>query len=132
MRALVKKRFASPPYLKPAGPIYRAKGAIYYPQGYDWGNQRVTSFTAFDALAVADGFGKPYGASKWMKLHLARELKLQARFGDGRTYAGTASKKNAENRYVGREQVVVGELAATWLTQYLSAHHLLTVTNGPV
>ena len=62
---------------------------VRYPQGEaTWGTTRVTQFLAFDTLALSVGFGTPFGAADWAGLHMGRQLELQARFTDGRTFAG--------------------------------------------
>lgn len=111
----------------PGGTMYvGGSGDLYYPQGNDWGTDRVIPYVLLDALAAAFDFddAASRSAEYWATLHTAKLLEQQARHGDGRTYA-TAK----EDRYFGREEYV-GEFAAlAYLSRWLVHQHAFSIAN---
>ncbi|MBN6038275.1 hypothetical protein [Amycolatopsis sp. 195334CR] len=79
----------------------RGSAEIHYPEGNDWGAEFPGYFGNFDLLA--DLYGQDSAssvkASEWERLHNEKQLSMQARFADGRTYGA-----QGENTYYGREQ----------------------------
>lgn len=127
--ALANDSFPSPPYDAPGGTIYvPGSSSLYYPQGDDWGTSRVANFAALDIQARAYGFDSSatIKADVWEGLHATRELDMQERFPDGRTY-GAAS----EDTYPGREQWVAANAAQMYLTKWTANQPAFGVTNRP-
>lgn len=117
----VDRDYPAPPYVAPGGTIYRpGSGAVYYPEGTDWGRSRRLQFVAVDAMSAA--FGVDRAASRdgryWLALHGADALAMQARSDDGRTYVA-----GDDDTYAGREEWVA--MHAAW-----SVLSLWTVQNG--
>ncbi len=117
---------AGPPFLAPGGTVYSplapfspARFGVYYPQGCDWGLGQVLPYALFDAQAAAYGFGGPVGtptdATAAAVQHLAEATRMQERFTDGRTFAGST-----EYTYVGREEHTAQLAAQLVLTLVLA------------
>lgn len=81
--------------------FYNEDGTVRYPKGNDWGVVQMTPYIQADALM---------GDMGWLAVHVQRQLDLQARFDDGRTFAP------GEHKYIGAEQVVAGDLAMAYLS----------------
>ena len=119
--AYTRVSFASPPYSAPGGTIYkRGTTAVYYPQGNEWGPARVADYAALDSLAATTGICAACDPRYYEAYHLLRQLQLQARFTDGRTYAGRSTDVNAEDKMLVREQLVANDLATAWTNEYLA------------
>jgi hypothetical protein len=92
--------------------------AIHYPEGNDWGAEFPFYFGNFDLLVSL--YGQDGRASTtadvWERLHNERQLDMQSRFADGRTYLD-----DSENNYYGREQrvgVMAGQaFLSLWMTR---------------
>jgi len=131
--SFIDVKYASPPYEQPGGTVYTPKSYnIYFPEGNDWGTQRVSNYLVMDGAAATMNFAPREEARAWMKIHNTRQSELQSRFEDGRTYSGKSNDEESEYKYSGREQVTAGDLAQLWLGQYLSYNNLLKVNNSPL
>jgi hypothetical protein len=122
-RALVTKRFASPPYEAPGGTMFiPGKAEQYYPQGTDWSRLRFACFLGLDTCADILGYGRglPHKAAHWRELRAKKILQMQARHADGRMYA-----HGEFSRYPGREQMVLWMLSDVYLLQWLGDHNAL-------
>ncbi|MEO3779817.1 hypothetical protein ABGB16_23870 [Micromonospora sp. B11E3] len=89
---------------------------VHYPEGNDWGTEFPMYFGGFDQLVSLFGLDSTVStpAATWEKLHNDRQIALQARHTDGRTYGSLT-----ENNYYGREQRVGVISALTYLTTWL-------------
>ncbi len=126
-RGLRQRRFAAPPFDHPGGTIYaHGSGGIYYPQGNDWGYQRVVQFLLTDVAASLFGIAGPSGgnATVWERVHAERQLALQHRTDDGRTFA-----RASENLMPDPEQWVFEYTARAWLAAWVAANHRLRVSD---
>ncbi|ATY11212.1 hypothetical protein CU254_12595 [Amycolatopsis sp. AA4] len=114
-RALVDRPFSGKTIYTPGSP------AISYPEGNDWGTEFPFYFGNFDLLVslYQQDSGSSVGASTWERLHDEKQLALQARFPDGRTYDGTD-----ENNYFGREQRVGAMAAQAFLSLWMARNSL--------
>lgn len=114
-------------------PAYRPGSyKINYPQGNDWGKQRISCYALLDVYArhlTNSTLGST--ATTFMQRHMSRQEALMNRFSDGRTYKGTWSMTGSEYRYVGREQITTTDLGEIWMVEYLAANGLLRAgSNG--
>lgn len=136
--ALVDRRFTagarhpdtSAPFAAPGGTIYQpGRAALYYPQGNDWGSERVIPYVLLDALAEALGMDALAAtpASTWGALHTGKLLEQQARHDDGHAYASAS-----EDRYKGREEMVADFTALAYLAEWLAARGGFARENAPV
>jgi hypothetical protein len=115
------------PYATPGGTMYRpGTNDIYYPQGSVWGTVRRAHFVSFDAHALAYGLDSatPWAAKDALTQHLAGQQALVASngIGDGRTYSYDQAVANTQESYNGREEYAASQLAAGWLSLYVSAN----------
>ncbi len=130
--SFIFNNYSSPQYALPGGTVYTPGSyEIYFPEGNDWGTGRISNYLALDVFANSAELDKKFNAETWMKLHLERQNDMQSRFIDGRTYSGKSDDINSEYTYSGREQVTAGDLAQTWLWQYLDHNSLLQISNSP-
>lgn len=114
--ALVEVEFPSPPYLAPGGtPYIPGTDQFYYPEGNDWGTNRVLDKGIADVFAYRWGWGDQLRAGSWGVRHLNRHAEMQERFTDGHTYLAGAG----EDTYPGAEQWV-GHLTACGLLALFS------------
>jgi hypothetical protein len=123
--AFTTRQFSAPPYLLPGGTIYRiGTSGVYYPQGWDWGRGRAVPFLSLDAHALALGQDRDaaWPAAASLALRVFRQLRLQARNADGRTYTDPA-----EDAYGKREEYVAHQLGMAWLALYVRAHAPLRI-----
>jgi hypothetical protein len=99
----------------------------FYPQGGDWGNRRPTNFAAFDVGVRAFGLDNRSArpAGYWADVHLNDADQMQARFADGHLVGS-----DSEDSYGAREQWNAAQLAVAWLTQWLSHHGRIRVTDS--
>jgi hypothetical protein len=122
--AFTTRQFDSPPYLDPGGTIYQiATGALYYPEGWDWGNRPVP-FLSIDAHAMAfeQDRDAAWPAHAALQARVSSQQLLQARNADGRTYT-----QPAEDAYVKREEYAAHNLSMAWLALYVRAHAPLVI-----
>jgi hypothetical protein len=105
--------------LPPGGTIYRPGSAeLYYPQGNDWGTNRIMNFVFADVVAHTlhlDG-RSTVKAAEWERLHATAALAMQARFTDGRTYA-----TDAEDKFHSRDGWVALRATASCLLKWMAA-----------
>jgi hypothetical protein len=100
------------------GPVYAALNALYvpgtatvtYPQGNEWGTGQMLPYALADAQALVYGYD-PGTAAQYLDLHLDAALAMQARHGDGHTYA-----TDLEYNYEGREEHAAQLAAQLWWT----------------
>ncbi|WP_395245494.1 OmpL47-type beta-barrel domain-containing protein [Agromyces sp. MMS24-K17] len=121
--------YPAPPYVAPGGTIYReGSGAVYYPQGTDWGKSRRLQFVAVDAISAA--FGVDRQASRdgryWLELHGDDALAMQARSTDGRTYLASD-----DDTYNGREEWVAMHAAWSVLSLWAVQNGEFRVSDAP-
>jgi hypothetical protein len=112
-------------FSEPGGTIYRpGSNDIYYPQGSIWGNVRRAHFVSFDAHAYAYGLDSSaaWPARDALAYHVGGQLALVANngTGDGRTYNYDPPTANSQDSYNGREEYAASQLAAGWLSLYVS------------
>lgn len=110
--ALVDKPFPVPGGT--AKTIYQpGSGEIHYPEGNDWGTHFPFYFGNFDLLVslTAQDTGIDPAAARWERLHNEEQLRLMARFDDGRTYGASG-----ENTYYGREHRIGAMAGQAFLT----------------
>ena len=123
-KALVTKRFESPPFKAPGGTMYvPGRPEQYYPEGTDWSIHRFACFYWLDTCAHILGYDKtlPHKAEKWMELRGRKIFKMQSRHADGRMYAS-----GEFDRYPGREQQVLWVLSDAYLLQWLADRKALS------
>lgn len=117
-RALMARKFESPPYQAPGGSMYiPGKPEQYYPEGTDWSRFRFVTFYLMDTYTHVLGYDKnlPIKAKEWMKIRGEKILSMQLRHSDGHLYA------NGEfDLYPGREQFVTWSLGDAYLLQWLA------------
>jgi hypothetical protein len=116
-RCLVMHDWPSPPYEPPGGTMYiPGKAELYYPMGTDWSRFRFAVYYRVDTYADLLGWDKgwPHRAAEWKRIRADRILAMQARHGDGRTYA-----KGEFDRYRGAEQMSCWLYADSFLLQWL-------------
>ncbi|HEX4812110.1 MAG TPA: hypothetical protein VFV66_05100, partial [Nonomuraea sp.] len=123
-------------YGPPGGTIYRpGSNDIYYPQGSIWGSVRRAHFVSFDAHALAWGLdtASPWPARDALAQHVAGQQSLVANngTGDGRTYNFDPPTANSQDSYNGREEYAASQLAAAWLSLYVSANAWDRQFNAP-
>ena len=117
-------------------------GDLYYPQGNDWGTDRVIPHLLLDALAAAFDFdgSASQGAEYWAALHTAKLLQMQERHADGRTYTLAPDPSDrctrfgifeysAEDSYCGREEYVSEFVALAYLSRWLEHQRAYSLTN---
>ncbi|MGN8119712.1 hypothetical protein [Labrys sp. 22185] len=122
-KALVDKKY---PVGTGTKTIYEPGSAVInYPQGNDWGTEFPGYFGGFDQLISLFGLDKDttVPASIWEKLHNERQLMLQDRSTDGRTYVAPN-----ENTYGGREQRIGVIYGLTYLATSLVKNNAGTKT----
>ncbi len=129
---LMYKTFTETP-LSNGVPAYRPGSyKINYPEGNDWGKQRISCYALLDVYArhlTTDTLGPR--ATTFMQRHMDRQEALMDRFSDGRSYKGTWSMTGSEYRYVGREQITTTDLGEIWMVEYLAANGLMRAgSNG--
>ncbi|MEV1047766.1 hypothetical protein [Streptomyces sp. NPDC049916] len=110
--ALVDKEFPAPDGTRRT--IYQpGSGEIHYPEGNDWGTHFPFYFGNFDLLVslTAQDTGIDPAAATWERLHNEEQLRLMARFPDGRTYG-----PSGENTYYGREHRIGAMAGQAFLT----------------
>jgi hypothetical protein len=112
-------------YSEPGGTIYRpGTNEIYYPEGSIWGSVRRAHFVSFDAHAYAYGLDSAtlWPARDALLQHVRGQQALVANngTGDGRTYSFDPPTANAMDSYNGREEYAASQLAAGWLSLYVS------------
>ena len=115
------------PARAPGGTMYvPGSGDLYYPQGNDWGTDRVIPYVLLDALVGSfDLDGKvTKKAEYWEGLHAQKLLEQQSRHEDGRTYA-TAK----EDKYRGREAYVNEFAALAYLSKWVTHQGAFSVSN---
>jgi hypothetical protein len=118
-------KYASPPNLKPGGPVYRpGSPAIYYPQGCDWGTGQEIPYALVDAETAAFGVGTKTSAA-YEGLHADVELALQRQHADGHSYT-----TDAQYVYVGREEHVAQQAGQLYLTKFVRDHALSRFSNS--
>jgi len=128
-RALTGLRFGSPPYQAPGGTIYVPdSGQIYFPQGNDWGTDRVAHFYYLDVLAHGLGFDGNGGqlGTTFERLHAARLTALQGSADDGRSFLDPAR----QNSQLHAEQWSTEYLSRAWLQKWAAANSRVTVTDA--
>jgi hypothetical protein len=112
-------------FAAPGGTVYTpGSGAIYYPQGDDWGTARRAHFVSLDAHAATYAtYVKATGwaASRAMAAHEGAQQALQATSGatDGRTYSIDPAVAAVQDTYPGREEYAAQNLATAWLALYI-------------
>ncbi|MFD4025040.1 hypothetical protein ACFWRV_16195 [Streptomyces sp. NPDC058576] len=114
--ALVDKPFPAPD--GSTRTIYQpGSGAIHYPEGNDWGTHFPFYFGNFDLLVslTAQDTGIDPSAATWERLHNEEQLRLMARFTDGRTYG-----PSGENTYYGREHRIGAMAGQAFLTLFMA------------
>ena len=115
------------PARAPGGTMYvPGSGDLYYPQGNDWGTDRVVPYVLLDALVGSfelDG-RVTKKADYWEALHAQKLLEQQSRHADGRTYA-TAR----EDKYKGREAYVNEFAALAYLSKWVTHQGAFSVSN---
>lgn len=98
----------------PGGTIYpwpAGDGAIYFPQGTDYGWERIASFVPFNVCAHKYGWDRGLTpASFWAVLHLERQVSNQARFDTGQSFGP------GEGGSVASEAIVGANMAFALLT----------------
>jgi hypothetical protein len=108
--------------------------AIHYPQGNDWGTDRIAHFAELDTVAGAFGLDSLVDAKApaWERLHAGRLRSMQLRplagglVSDGRTY-----RTAGEDTYPGREEWVAARAAGAWLTTWLAHQQSLRIDDRP-
>lgn len=115
------------PFGPPGGTIYRpGSNDVYFPQGSIWGATRRAHFVSFDAHALAWGLdtGAAWSAREALAQHVTGHLSLVANngTGDGRTYNFDPPVANSQDSYNGREEYAASQIAAGWLSLYVSAN----------
>ncbi|GAA1500534.1 hypothetical protein [Streptomyces synnematoformans] len=122
--ALVDKPFPVPGGT--AKTIYQpGSGEIHYPEGNDWGTHFPFYFGNFDLLVslTAQDTGIDPAAARWERLHNEEQLRLMARFDDGRTYGASG-----ENTYYGREHRIGAMAGQAFLTLCVARNGRLRFT----
>jgi hypothetical protein len=122
--ALVEKPFTAPDGTTTT--IYQpGSGEIHYPEGNDWGTHFPFYFGNFDLLVslTAQDTGIDPAAAAWERLHNEEQLRMMARFDDGRTYGASG-----ENTYYGREHRIGAMAGQTFLTLHLARNDRLRFT----
>lgn len=99
-------------------------GAIFYPEGNDWGLGQVLPYALSDAQALVFGYD-PGTAAEYLGLHLNAVLAQQARHASGYTY------DPGEYIYEGAEEHAAQLASQLYLTLYLRDHNLVSFTNNP-
>lgn len=120
-QSLVKTNFSSPPYASPGGTMYReGQALLYYPQGTDWGPNRLDIFYQADVNAEVLGYdvGTP-DAATWRDLRGDHLLTMQAR--PGGAPGQTFRPGDWTNDYPPKEQQVALVLGNAYLMQWLHA-----------
>jgi hypothetical protein len=127
--AMTTLNFADP-FRAPGGTIYvPGSASLYYPQGDDWGTNRIAHTVALDEMAAdlhVDGQATVPAATE-LDLHLQKVAAMQARSKDGRSYVSAS-----EDRYNLREEWVADHLGLAWLTRWEASNGLVSVTNDSV
>jgi hypothetical protein len=98
-------------------------GAIYYPEGNDWGLGQVLPYALSDAQALTFDYGAGT-AAEYLGLHLDAVMAQQARFTDGRTYAPT------DYFYEGAQEHAAQLASQLYLTLYMRDHGLVSFSNN--
>lgn len=102
---------------------------LYYPEGTDWGTDRVVNYLVFDAYASTMGLDDKASrsASYWERLRTNKALSLQERHADGHMYG-----PNSDYTFVAREPHVALFAGLTYLSKWLD-HNLdrIEFTNRP-
>jgi len=118
-RALVTRRWPSPPFKPPGGTIYvPGRAEVYYPQGTDWFAGRIVIFYVLDVYAHRLGFDRGMGgrpAEYWMRLRAGRILQRQSQHAEGNVYG-----PEEFTTWPGREQDSFWLVADAFLLQWLA------------
>jgi len=123
-RALVTRRWPSPPYKEPGGTIYvPGRAEVYYPRGTDWFPGRIAIYYRMDVCTHVLGWDRdlPHPAAHWMRVRADTMLKKQLRHPNGSRYA-----PNEFRSFPGREQMFFQILASAFLFQWLDAHQAIS------
>lgn len=113
-RTFASKRWESPPYEAPGGPMYVLGNArVYYPSGTDWSRCDLSPYYLMDVYAERFRWHKQ--ASEWKTLRAEAMLSMQSRHADGHMFA-----PGEYDTYAGAEQWIFWCLADALLPQWLS------------
>jgi len=121
-RCFVTKRWPSPPYAEPGGPIYvPGRATVYYPQKADWGRHHYYSYYLLDTQVHLLGLDKglPHRAQDWMRVRAKGLLAMQSRHADLRIFA-----PGEMDTCPGREQTSANAIANTFLLLWLDAQKI--------
>lgn len=128
--ALTDLKFDRKKFLDPGGTIYQ-KGAseIYFPEGNDWGNYFPMYFGQIDVLANIFEFDSLSSSEAlyWSKLHNQKQLDLQNRSIDGKTY-----QNESENNYRLKEERISQIISTTFLAKWIDHQNLYDITSSRV
>ncbi|MFP6895961.1 MAG: hypothetical protein VCA38_05120, partial [Roseibacillus sp.] len=123
-RALVIRKFSSPPYKPPGGTMYiPGVPHNYYPEGTDWSTFDFCQFLLMDTYAHVLQYDRtlPHKAVDWMTVRAEAILRMQSRHSDGHLYA-----PGEYDNYRGAEQMALWHLGDTYLIQWLADQNKLS------
>ena len=115
------------PVRPPGGTMFIPDSAdVYFPQGNDWGTLHPLNFAIGDAGTVLFSHNPDLKrkAAVWEQKHVEFTLKQQARFEDGRTFAGLD-----EFNYPSREEWIADFASGVYTLHWLAERHAVSFTN---